>query len=347
MIVFYFLLGVLFLSHLRCQRTGFYTDYLSIDTTNAVKGIFIALVFIKHVTPYVIDSGYLFEDNFWNRAFLSVNASVGQWIVAMFLFYSGYGIMESIKKKGITYLEAIPRKRILTTLINFDIAVSLFAIIALFLHKDYSIGRYLLSFTGWEDIGNSNWYIFVILLCYLIVYWCFRVNFERLDSFSGRAILCFSLLALSVLILSTIKPSWWYDTMLCFGFGIFYSIWRERIEPILQRYYWFIVPILFFLLICIGTIPYSVKGLVTNAYCIIFCFLIIMLTMKFRVNNLILIWSGRNLFPLYIYQRIPMIILSSVCGGAFVSSYPVLYTFACLLITLLFGYFYRYWAVRL
>ena len=69
--------------------------------------------------------------------------------------------------------------------------------------------------------------------------------------------------------------------------------------------------------------------------------------MKIKVNNAALIWAGKNLFPLYIYQRVPMIILSSICGGAFVASYPVLYTFACLLITLLFAHFYKYWAVKL
>ena len=347
MIIFYILLGVLIVCRLRFQPKGFNADYLSFDTTNAIKGVFISLVFIKHATPYILNSGYVFDNSLLGRTFLFVNSQVGQWIVAMFLFYSGYGIMESIKKKGIAYIDSIPRKRILTTLINFDIAVALFAIISLILQKDYSIGRYLLSFTGWEDVGNSNWYIFVILLCYLIVYLCFRVKCDKLNSFSGRAIKCFSLLILLVLVLSCFKPSWWYDTMLCFGFGIFYSIWRERIETILKRYYWFILPALFFLLICIGKIPYSAKGFVFNTYCIIFSLLIVMLTMKFKINNSALIWAGKNLFPLYIYQRVPMIILSSICGGVFVSSYPILYTLSCLLITLLFAYFYRYWVVKL
>ena len=101
------------------------------------------------------------------------------------------------------------------------------------------------------------------------------------------------------------------------------------------------------LLYLLGKSPYYLRGLVHNTYCVVFCLLVVMLTMKLKVNNAVLIWSGKNLFPLYIYQRIPMIILSSICGGAFVASYPVLYTFACLLITLLFAHFYKYWAVKL
>lgn len=347
MIIFYLLLGLLVVWCLRPNLKGFFSDYLSFDTTNAIKGIFIALVFIKHATPYIFNSGYVFDDSLWSRAFLYIDLRVGQWIVAMFLFYSGYGIMESIKKKGVSYIDSIPRRRILTTLVNFDIAVALFAIMALFLHKDYSLKTYLLSFTGWEDVGNSNWYIFVIMLCYLIAYLCFRLPIFKQEALVTRAILCFFLLGFSVLVLSFLKPFWWYDTMLCFGVGMLYSVWRERIEVILKRYYWLILPVVLALLYLLDKSPYYLRGLVYNAYSIVFCLLVVMLTMKIKVNNAVLIWSGKNLFPLYIYQRIPMIILSSICGGAFVSSYPVLYTFACLLITLLFAHFYKYWAVKL
>ena len=94
--------------------------------------------------------------------------------IAMFLFYSGYGVMESIKKKGNHYIDAIPRTRVLATLINFDIAVALFAFISLISSQDYTFSHYLLSFIGWKSVGNSNWYIFVIILCYLIVFISFR-----------------------------------------------------------------------------------------------------------------------------------------------------------------------------
>lgn len=347
MALFYVLRFLLVISRLTYSQQGFYADYLSFDTTNAIKGIFIALVFIKHATPYILNSGYVFDDSILSRAFLFIDAQVGQWIVAMFLFYSGYGIMESIRKKGMAYVQSIPRKRVLTTLVNFDIAVGLFAIVALLLHKDYSLKTYLLSFTGWESVGNSNWYIFVIMLCYLIAYLCFRLPIVKKEALVTRAILCFFLLGFSVLVLSFLKPFWWYDTMLCFGVGMLYSVYRERIELILKRYYWLILPMVLVLLYLLNKSPYYLHGLVHNAYCLVFCLLVVMLTMKIKVNNAVLIWSGKNLFPLYIYQRIPMIILSSICGGAFVSSYPVLYTFSCLLITLLFAHYYKYWAVKL
>lgn len=72
-----------------------------------------------------------------------------------------------------------------------------------------------------------------------------------------------------------------------------------------------------------------------------------MITMKFKINNRFLVWLGQNLFPLYIYQRIPMIILSSIAGGVYAANYPILYVISCFAITSIISYYYRYWTIRL
>ena len=74
MILFYLLLTLLVFSCLRFQLKGFYADYLSFDTPNAIKGIFIALVFIKHATPYILNSGYVFDNSLWSKVFLFIDA---------------------------------------------------------------------------------------------------------------------------------------------------------------------------------------------------------------------------------------------------------------------------------
>lgn len=57
MLIFYFLLALVVLLNVRYQKAGFVDNYLSMDTTNVVKGICIILVFIKHATPYIINAG--------------------------------------------------------------------------------------------------------------------------------------------------------------------------------------------------------------------------------------------------------------------------------------------------
>ena len=73
---------------------GNHSDFLSKEKTTSVKGIFIVLVFFRHFNSYVTYNHVL--DNIYVR-FESI---FGQAIVTMFLFYSGYGIMYSSKRKG-------------------------------------------------------------------------------------------------------------------------------------------------------------------------------------------------------------------------------------------------------
>ena len=63
--------------------------------------------------------------------------------------------------------------------------------------------------------------------------------------------------------------------------------------------------------------------------------------MKIKVGNKALIWCGTKLFPLYIYQRIPMFFLSEADGGAFISRHPFAYVWACLLITITIAFLLR------
>ena len=128
-------------------------DYLSINNTQAIKGIFILLVFFSHFNSYVsFENGM---DIFYEK----IISVFGQTMVTLFLFYSGYGVVESIKKKGLPYINQIPYKRVLVTLLKFDVAVVLFLIAGLALREEMLFSQIVLSFFAWDSIGNSNWYI--------------------------------------------------------------------------------------------------------------------------------------------------------------------------------------------
>ena len=62
--------------------TGFTSDhYLSRETTVSVNGLFIIIVFFSHIQSYIA----------LPPAVHGVTSGLGQLMVAMFLFYSGYG----------------------------------------------------------------------------------------------------------------------------------------------------------------------------------------------------------------------------------------------------------------
>ena len=80
---------------------NYISDYMSVDKTMAIKGIFIIIVFFSHFNSYATFRSAL------DLAYLEDFSKIGQRMVAMFMFYSGYGVMESVKKKNMGYVKRI------------------------------------------------------------------------------------------------------------------------------------------------------------------------------------------------------------------------------------------------
>ena len=116
---------------------------------------------LRHFKEYIACGPY-------DRIFWAIDGYLEQLIVTTFLFYSGYGILVSLKNRK-DYLHTFP-KRILGLWLRFAAVVCLFLLLNQFLGKEYSISTILLSFTAWQSIGNSNWYILAILTLYLLSY---------------------------------------------------------------------------------------------------------------------------------------------------------------------------------
>lgn len=317
-------------------------DPLDRRTTTSIKGIFISMVFITHMCGYIpIESpayaglgGYLF----W-----TIRRIFGQLIVVMFLFYSGYGVMASIQSNGQEYVRTMPKKRILTTLLNFDVAVLLFVIVDFALGVDLQFGKTILAFTGWTSVGNSNWYIFVILACYLIAWICGVVK-------GARAMPILAVTVMMMLVLSFVKESWWYNTMMAFPCGCVYASQRTRIDDFIKRRYWSVLAgcsVTFLLVYGYNWLCGDFHGLVHNLMSVLFAALVIILSFKVKIGNPVLYWLGANLFPIYIYQRIPMLMGSRILGSDFISTHWVAYVIGCVIITLAIAWAYPWWRIRL
>lgn len=165
LIIYLFIIIILILWKIRLSKDN---DYLSKEQCNSIKGIFILMIFLTHSMYYINASGYEYP----GFDFLTpiITNYIGQLVVVMFLFYSGYGVASQIARKGDKYISQIPKHRILTTVINFDVAVCIFIVLNLLLSRPMSVSQILFSFIAWDSVGNSNWYIFVILICYCFTY---------------------------------------------------------------------------------------------------------------------------------------------------------------------------------
>jgi len=341
MIVFFFALIVLALAGATCQwRNGLDLGYLAKDRTTAVNGFFIGWVYLRHVCDSLTEAGCNL-DGWLDKSFMIIDGGASQFIVVMFLFSSGYGVMTSIQKKGGSYVEMFPRKRILKVLLDFDIAIALYWAFQFFVTNSPKVGQALLALTGWTAIGNSNWYIFDILVCYAFVWISYKcLSFLALE----RAVI--GLLFAGVVMLSCLKGYWWYDTLLVFGFGMVYATHKSALERFLQGHWWrnIVLAVLGF-----GAFRYTASltafpaanGLLLNIAHIFIAVAMVLLLMRVKIGNPAIAWMGANLFPIYIYQRLAMMIVLAVAGSQRAACHPYLFVAVAFALTAVFAMIYQ------
>ena len=339
MLIFYLFILVSCVWGLKINKNGFFAGYLARSQTSAIKGIFLLLVFASHICGYL----QRFQVSYGQveRIPIYFNAWLGQLIVVMFFFYSGLGIMEQFKKIGAEYVRSFPIKRVANVFVNFSIAVMLFLLYNIFFGSVDSIPKIILSFIGWETIGNSNWYIFVILVCYILVYIGLRLCVKHIELF------VFSSVIAAAVVISCFKPTWWYDTMLAFSFGIMYAVHRNHIENLVHRHYTWMLAICVVAFLCVRYMPISYIGLKHNVLSMTFATIVVLLTMKISIGNKVLIWIGANLFPLYVYQRLPMLAFEKSLGVEYIRHHATMYVALCAVVTALFALLYQYIKVDL
>ncbi len=277
-------------------------NYLSMDSTNSMRGIFVMLVFLSHFMQY-----YTYTDAI-DTAGGKISRTLGQMIVVMFLFYSGYGIGESIKRKGTSYVKSFPKNRVLKTLLHFDIAILIYFIMSLFLGSGYSPSKVLLSFIGWESIGNSNWYIFAVIILYLLTWLGFTL--VKKDKIYA-AVLVTGLVFAYVCIISRVKENWWFDTAPCFAAGLWYSFLKEKFERLLTRNNIVWLAIAGMSLVCwYWCCKYRSVPPMRMVEALLFALFTVTVSLKITFNNKVLIWLGKHTFEIYVLMRIPMKLLS-------------------------------------
>ena len=323
-------------------RDKAFGDYITKERTNSIKGIFIIVVFLSHIRPFILNSGYDFNGtgDLLFRRFLGI---FGQLMVVMFLFYSGYGVMESIKRKGDSYVKSMPRHRILNTLLNFDVAVCIFLAVDLLLGQHVTAPQFLLSLVAWDSVGNSNWYIFAILICYIVTWLSALFTREPVQLLWS----VFILITIAAIVLFFFKEYYWYNTLWAYPAGMYYSNNKQKIEGYIDTHYTKSLLILILLVALFSSIPWNLAGFRVNALSIAFALAIVTLSMRLKIDNPILRWCGEQLFPLYIYQRIPMIILAATLPSWMLNGHPLVYTVMCIVATVLISMGYKYFRIRI
>ena len=233
---------------------------------------------------------------------------LSQLMVAMFLFNSGYGVGISIVKKGFSPLQ------------------------------------FLLSICAWLNLGNSNWYIFVILCLYFITFLSFLLSniiFKNNKHISFVITIILSIILIYILYLTV--PDYWYNTISAYVFGLFFALYKEKIEKITGldkdkiniRY-------IIFLFVGFCLTFFIRKYAANNLFLLLsisFTFSIVMLMKFIPIKNKLLNWLGSSLFQIYILMRLPMMILIKY---DYFKEHPLRYSVLSLIITIIIAILYKW-----
>lgn len=313
MILFYLLLLLIIIIGLKTIKfNGIFSNYLDQDNTLYFKGIFVFMVILAHFGDYIIYDGVL------DKSYEFVNLLFNQLIVTMFFFYSGYGIFESVKIKGKQYIIDFPKKRLLIVWVSFVICVSLYLIGGWILGNSFSFKQIVLSYIAWDNLGNSNWFMFVTFAAYILFY----ISFIKYNESKPLNNLLFftGLLFLLMVFLYFTKSNLWYDTIICLPLGMWFSYYKESIDEYMNnnRNWISSIILLISLFICtylLGAFIYHPIYIITSAC---FSLIIVLLSMKLKLNSSILRYLGSHVFSIYMLQRLVFMFMSLVIENKYI-----------------------------
>lgn len=272
------------------KHNGYNSDYISYKNIKPIKGLFALVVILHHITQSTT-GGVL----------IRIFRYAGDLAVAVFFFFSGYGLLKSyMEKEG--YREGFLRKRIPTVLVPYLIIVFIYCLLNVVEKTPYTVKDVLLSFVNGHPVATYSWFVLVLLLfymCFYILMTVFKKNYTAII-FSG-IVFCIIWAALCIKMQFGFH---WYNSCMNLVFGMAWALWEKTIVRYIQKNYWmllFICLVLFAALYQLRNqaFPRTTRLLMYWGIGCVFVTLAVMLLMKCRINNGILYFMGEISFELY------------------------------------------------
>ena len=305
------LLAILIIAFFICiRKEKNKSDYLSKDKCLALRGILSIFIVIHHLTDNLLYEGFLFYQ--FRR--------VGYFIVAIFFFLSGYGLMLSYLKKGRNYFKGYWKNRIgYLFIVYFLTAVLYTAYHNIFIKSGITLETFIKSFYNSETIVSSSWYIIVQLLFYIL----FWIAFCKLDKSKVKlGLLIISILVIAIMFAFHLGgyPTYWYLSDIAFIIGIAYAFYKERIDILLKNHYWIVLSAsaLLFALIYVLPTGLSIIGIKTgllvyilsrNITTAVFAVFIAVLFYRFDIKGKIWRFLGGISLEIYLLHGLVIMII--------------------------------------
>ena len=279
----------------------FFFDYMNLKNTSQIKGIFVWIIVLYHYRTYFkINKKYIYN---------YILNCVGQKMVSMFLFYSGFGIYESINNKGVNYVKTLPVKGIIL-FIKSQIIIIIYLVSNILLGIKISLYKYCLSVIFKSSLGNSNWFAFSIISFYFY-------SFLSFIFIKNKNYLFFGIIIISLLCVFHVYLLYYYyypkimytvDNNLRFLFGFYYSLLKTYFQKIIMKNdIFFYGTLSFSIILYYNCYIYKLRTIwvvsITNA---IFSLITAFISMKVRFGNEFLTLLNSHSYSIYLLQRLIM-----------------------------------------
>ena len=262
----YIAIPVLFFFKAKVTRRVDSNFFVSKSSTDQLRGIFIVVMVIHHISQRMADPGLLRPFN-----------EMGYFAVGMFFFFSGFGLTKSFKNKE-TYLDHFLIKKLVRIYIPFIIVNTLTVIALIIKGDDLSVWEILEFSFSIKMIDTTQWFIIVILIFYVFFWLSFIATKNIVKSqISITILVLLFIISCKYLVLG----GWWYYSSLCFPMGVIFAANEKKIYEIIYNKYNFVLVIslvlfILTLLLFLKSI-FPAMGLIS---CVLFTVFIVVLSLK-------------------------------------------------------------------
>lgn len=290
------LITFLYKAHPVKPLSSFNQNYLSVKTGKCFKGLF-ALVVIFHHLAQRTQTGILFR-------YFSI---FGYLAVAVFFFFSGYGLQKSYITKQDKYKKRFLLRRLPGILIPYIFITALYWLMNCAGGYFYSIKDLAVKIINGAPIDPNSWYIITIIAFY-ISYWIFmlicRNNYKIMI-----ALACIWNVLYVAYCIKMQYGKWWYNTSHLLIIGMVWAVYEDRIIAAIKKSYKIIMPLVwlsfafFFVLqdkIALWIPIAGISLLVDIITTVLFVTGIILFSMKIQIGNKILSFLGDISLEMYL-----------------------------------------------
>jgi len=315
---------------LGCKIAGkgtFHEDFLSYPIVKGLQGFAALAVILHHVTQEVTQYGR------YDKGIINVFVDAGVLFTGLFFFFSGYGLIVSLKQKE-NYLNGFLKKRLPAVIVPFYVCNLLFILVNLVMGRQVKLLELVAYISGIVMWNDQMWFIVELAVLYVAFYFIFRKRKSDASALRKMALFMLGMNVISLLLGHDGLPEtkglwffgeWWYNTTWLFFIGMAIAMYYEKVVSFAKRHYKWLLPVGIVLFITLhiattwmlshvgywleypghrGYLEKLATFLIQCPMVIVFDLTFVLLSMKIQFNNKVLSFLGVIALEMYLLQNI-------------------------------------------